>query len=312
MSPDVGVVSFVAVDSSRIHCSVSPQGEVEPRVFSPSRFHSAYSYWPALFTQGVGTVVKYTYNVRTRWIRRKTWNKCFELLQQILNDTYKYSDICRTRCSDLVSTSIVSDVITCGLKRLVWTVCVCVINSLRSVVNSLDWRRLRQTERQNSRREHRGKDRMEGFHSAKTKPSFHLFMQQTNTEAHLQHRCLTLETAKGQGTPPSVSVLYVFTGKMCTACKFWRRTERIYFEDFILKNGTWWDVLAHFVYIVIKLIALVLKLWHVYFWWSLGTLLWYKGECHFSLRLRESLMTNTAVFILSFSVCGGFRIKDKF
>lgn len=186
MSPDVGVVSFVAVDSSRIHCSVSPQGEVEPRVFSPSRFHSAYSYWPALFTQGVGTVVKYTYNVRTRWIRRKTWNKCFELLQQILNDTYKYSDICRTRCSDLVSTSIISDVITCGLKRLVWTVCVCVINSLRSVVNSLDWRRLRQTERQKQQERTQRQRQNGGISLSQNKtivPSVHATDQHWSTSA---------------------------------------------------------------------------------------------------------------------------------
>lgn len=64
VSPDIGLISLVAIDSGRFSSSVCPKCEVEPRIFGDSRFHSPNAYRPALLTQWMGTVVKYTYSTR--------------------------------------------------------------------------------------------------------------------------------------------------------------------------------------------------------------------------------------------------------
>lgn len=60
VSPDVGPVPLVTIDSGGFYGSVCAKHEVEPCIFGASRFHSADAYRPALLTQWVGTVVKYT------------------------------------------------------------------------------------------------------------------------------------------------------------------------------------------------------------------------------------------------------------
>lgn len=61
VSPGVGSVPLVAVDSGGFCGPVGAKREVEPRVFGAGGFHGADADRPALLTQGMGTVVKYTY-----------------------------------------------------------------------------------------------------------------------------------------------------------------------------------------------------------------------------------------------------------
>lgn len=61
VSPGIGSVPLVAIDSGGFYSSVCAKREVEPCVFGAGRFHSADAYRPALLTQWMGTVVKYTY-----------------------------------------------------------------------------------------------------------------------------------------------------------------------------------------------------------------------------------------------------------
>lgn len=66
MSPGIGLVPLVAVYSGGFRRAVRAEREVEPGVFGAGRFHSANAYGPALLTQGMGTVVKYTYGKGNR------------------------------------------------------------------------------------------------------------------------------------------------------------------------------------------------------------------------------------------------------
>lgn len=61
VSPGIGPVPLVAVDSGGFHGSVCAEREVEPRIFGAGRFHSSDAHRPALLTHWMWTVVKYTY-----------------------------------------------------------------------------------------------------------------------------------------------------------------------------------------------------------------------------------------------------------
>lgn len=51
VSPDIGLISLVAIDSGRFYSTVCPKHEVKPCIFGASRFHSPNAYRPALLTQ---------------------------------------------------------------------------------------------------------------------------------------------------------------------------------------------------------------------------------------------------------------------
>lgn len=59
--PGISLVTLVAVDSGGFYGSICANREVEPCVFDAGTFHSADANRPALLTQWMGTVVKYTY-----------------------------------------------------------------------------------------------------------------------------------------------------------------------------------------------------------------------------------------------------------
>lgn len=61
VSPGIGSVALVAIDCGGFYSPVCAECEVEPCVFGAGRFHGADAHRPALLTQRMGTVVKYTY-----------------------------------------------------------------------------------------------------------------------------------------------------------------------------------------------------------------------------------------------------------
>lgn len=83
VSPGIGSVALVAIDCGGFYSPVCAECEVEPCVFGAGRFHGADAHRPALLTQRMGTVVKYTYGKEeTRKYEKKIKNY-FENMQNI-------------------------------------------------------------------------------------------------------------------------------------------------------------------------------------------------------------------------------------
>lgn len=66
VSPGIGLVSLLAIYSGGFGCAVRAKREVEPCIFGAWRIHCANADRPALLTQWMGAVVKYTYR-KEKW-----------------------------------------------------------------------------------------------------------------------------------------------------------------------------------------------------------------------------------------------------